>query len=45
VPNGRTLIRWHSTFDAAGVPDDQAKQAILGIYDAGLARVALIFGN
>jgi mxaD protein len=45
APDGRTLVRWHSTFDAAGVPDDQAKQAILGIYEAGLARVALIFGK
>jgi mxaD protein len=43
APEGKTLIKWHSTFDAAGVPDEQAKQAILGIYDAGLAKAAAIF--
>ena len=41
--DGRTLIKWYSTFDAQGVPDDKAKEAILGIYDAGLAKVAAIF--
>ena len=41
--DGKTLIKWHSTFDADGAPDDQAKQAIQGIYDAGLAKVATIF--
>lgn len=40
---GKTLIRWHSSFDAAGAPDDKAKEAILGIYDVGLANVAAIF--
>ena len=43
APEGKTLIKWHSTFDAAGVPDEQARQAILGIYDAGLAKAAAIF--
>ena len=43
APGGRTLIKWHSTFDAAGAADDKAKEAILGIYDAGLAKVATIF--
>ena len=41
--NGKTLIRWHSTFDAAGTPDDKAVATIQGIYDAGLAKVAAIF--
>ena len=41
--NGRTLIKWHSTFDANGASDDKAKEAILGIYDSGLAKVAAIF--
>lgn len=45
APGGRTLIRWHSTFDAAGASDDQARQAIQGIYDAGLTRVATIFAR
>ena len=43
APQGKTLVRWHSTFDAAGASDDQAKEAILGIYDVGLAKVAAIF--
>ena len=43
APNGRTLIRWHSTFDAQGATDDKAKEAIQGIYDAGLAQAAAIF--
>lgn len=40
---GKTLIKWHSTFDAAGAPDDKAKEAIQGIYDVGLAKAAAIF--
>jgi mxaD protein len=43
APDGKTLIRWHSSFDAAGAPDDKAKEAIQEIYDAGLAKVADIF--
>lgn len=43
TPNGKTLIKWHATFDAKGVDDDGARKAIEGIYDAGLARAALIF--
>lgn len=43
APEGKTLIKWSSTFDAAGAPDDKAKEAIQGIYDAGLAKVAAIF--
>ena len=39
----RTLVKWSSTFDADGAPDEQAKQAILGIYDAGLRRLEAIF--
>ena len=41
--DGKTRVKWHSTFDADGAPDDKAKEAILGIYDAGLGKVALIF--
>jgi mxaD protein len=40
---GKTKVRWSSSFDAAGAPDEQAKQAILGIYDAGLAKLSSIF--
>lgn len=43
TPDGKTRVKWHSTFDAAGAPDDKARQAIEGIYDAGLAKVAAIF--
>jgi len=43
VPHGKTLIKWHSTFDAAGAPDDKAKEAIQGIYDAGLSKAVTIF--
>jgi mxaD protein len=39
----RTLVRWSSTFDADGASDAQAKEAIEGIYDAGLARLDAIF--
>jgi mxaD protein len=40
---GKTRVKWTGTFDAAGAPDDQAKQAIQGIYDAGLAKLSAIF--
>jgi mxaD protein len=42
---GRTLIKWHSTFDALGAPADQARAAIQGIYDLGLAKLVSIFGK
>ena len=45
APQGRTVVKWYSTFDAAGAPDDKAREAILGIYDAGLQKVAAIFGK
>ncbi|MCE9657551.1 MAG: SRPBCC family protein [Burkholderiales bacterium] len=40
---GRTRVKWSSTFEAAGAPDEQAKEAILGIYDAGLGKLSTIF--
>ena len=43
--DGKTLMKWHSTFDPDGATADKAKEAILGIYDAGLAKVAAIFGK
>ena len=45
TPQGGTIVKWHSTFDAAGAPDDKAREAILGIYDAGLRKVAAIFSK
>jgi mxaD protein len=41
--SGKTRIKWSSTFDADGAPDEKAKEAILGIYDAGLGKLAAIF--
>jgi uncharacterized protein YndB with AHSA1/START domain len=32
-------IEWSSTFDAKGAPDDKAKEAISGIYKAGLEGI------
>jgi mxaD protein len=43
APGGKSLIQWRSTFDAAGAPDEKAREAILGIYDAGLEKAAVIF--
>jgi mxaD protein len=43
APDGKTLVKWHGSFDAAGAPDDKAKEAIQGIYDAGLTKLAAIF--
>lgn len=43
APEGKTLIRWTSTFEAAGADDAKAKDVIGGIYDAGLAKVAAHF--
>jgi mxaD protein len=38
---GKTLVKWSSTFDANGVSDDEAKKVIGGIYDGGLSRVGI----
>jgi len=40
---GKTRVKWSSTFDAEGAPDDKAKEAIQGIYDAGLGKLSAIF--
>lgn len=45
APGGKSLIQWRSTFEAAGAPDEKAREAILGIYDAGLEKAAVIFGR
>jgi len=41
--DGKTVIRWRSTFDAAGAADAKATEAVQGIYDAGLTKIASIF--
>lgn len=38
---GKTLVKWSSTFDANGASDDEAKKVIGGIYDGGLSRVGV----
>lgn len=43
VDEGHTLMKWTSTFDANGVPDDKATEIIGGIYDAGMAKVVANF--
>jgi mxaD protein len=45
APGGKSQIQWRSTFEAAGVSDEKAREAILGIYDAGLTKIAVIFGQ
>ena len=34
--DGKSTVTWRSSFDANGVTDDEAVNAIAGIYDAGL---------
>lgn len=43
TPDGKTLMKWSSTFEAAGAEDAKAKEVIQGIYDAGLGKVAAYF--
>ena len=43
TPDGKTLMRWSSTFEAAGADDAKAQEVIQGIYDAGLAKVVANF--
>ncbi len=40
---GKTLVKWSSTFDANGASDDEAKKVIEGVYDGGLARIGSTF--
>lgn len=41
--DGKSLVKWTSTFDASGADDAKAKEVIGGIYDAGLAKATSIF--
>ena len=41
--DGKTLMKWSSTFEASGADDAKAQEVIQGIYDAGLAKVAANF--
>lgn len=38
--DGKSVVKWASTFDAAGAPDAKATEVIGGVYDGGLARIA-----
>ena len=40
---GKSLVKWTSTFDANGADDAKAKEVIGGIYDAGLSKATAIF--
>lgn len=40
---GKSLIKWTSTFDANGADDAKAKEVMGGIYDAGLGKAVSIF--
>ncbi|WP_439537646.1 SRPBCC family protein [Methyloversatilis sp.] len=35
---GKTRVKWSSTFDANGASDEEAKKVISGIYEGGLER-------
>lgn len=41
--DGKTVMTWEANFDAAGASDEEVKEIMTGIYDAGLAKVASIF--
>ena len=41
--DGKSLVKWTSTFDANGADDAKAKEVIGGIYDAGLGKATVIF--
>ncbi len=43
APGGKAMITWASTFDPKGVSDEQAIEAVSGVYEAGLAHVARHF--
>ena len=41
--DGKSLVKWTSTFDASGADDAKAKEVVGGIYDAGLGKATAIF--
>lgn len=46
TPDGKTLVKWSSTFDApAGADTAAATQAVEGIYDSGLAKLVNNFAK
>lgn len=46
APNGQTLMKWTSTFDAPeGTADTDATQVVEAIYDTGMAKVVANFSK
>lgn len=43
TPEGKTLMKWESSFEAKDTPEDEALALIQGAYDAGLKRVGAFF--
>jgi len=41
----KATVSWTSTFDAAGVTDDEARTLLEGIYRAGLDALGVQLGN
>ena len=41
--DGKSVVKWTSTFDVNGADDAKAKEVIGGIYDAGLGKATAIF--
>jgi hypothetical protein len=44
ISEGRTRLEWSSEFDAAGIPEADAIEAIRGIYKGGIAGLQARFG-
>ena len=44
IDEGRTRLEWSSEFDAAGIPEADAIEAIRGIYKGGIAGLQARFG-
>ena len=42
--DGTSTVQWSSSFDAAGVPENDAVKTIQGIYEAGLENMKKIDG-
>lgn len=45
APGGGSTVEWSSDFEAAGAPENDAVQAIQGIYQAGFDNLRKMFGG
>lgn len=43
--DGKSIVKWTSTFDANGATDEEATNTISGIYDAGLGNLEKHFNQ